>query len=135
MRKSRIIFIGILSAIAVLVMGATVAYAADGNGATLKDPGALGIRGKVLALRYISKEIGIRPVRLVRELKSGKTISEIAIENKVRPAKISAGLLEKIDAGLDRRVANGKLTQAEADAKLAEAKVRIDKAMTKRWGK
>ncbi len=43
--------------------------------------------------------------------------------------------LQEIDAGLDRRVANGKLTQAEADAKLAEAKVRIDKAMTKRWGK
>jgi hypothetical protein len=84
------------------------------------------LRQRPAAARYL----GLRPGQLGRELRSGKTLAQIA---SATPGRSVAGLIDAIVAArkpaLDARVAAGRLTQAKADARLAKLRSRVANAV------
>jgi hypothetical protein len=70
--------------------------------------------------------LGLRPGQLAGELRSGKTLAQIA---NATSGKSAAGLIDAIVAArrsaLAARVTAGSLTQAQADARLARLKSRV----------
>ena len=69
--------------------------------------------------------LGIDVDALRSGLRDGKTIAEIAGEQGVDPQTVIDSLVAEAKSHLDLSVENGRLTQAEADAKLADATQRI----------
>jgi hypothetical protein len=94
---------------------------------------ALVDRVRVLAQRPAAAHyLGLRPGQLGRELRSGKTLAQIA---SATPGRSVAGLIDAIVAArkpaLDARVAAGRLTQAKADARLAKLRSRVASAVNR----
>ncbi|MEZ5142605.1 MAG: hypothetical protein R2726_08840 [Acidimicrobiales bacterium] len=63
---------------------------------------------------------------LVAELRSGKSIADVAQEKGVPLDTIVNDLVGKVDARIDEAVTNGKLTQEKADQLKAKVPERID---------
>jgi lipoate-protein ligase A len=59
------------------------------------------------------------------ELRSGKTIAQVASDKGVDVQDVIDALVADVKQHLDEEVASGEHTQAEADAKLAEVTARI----------
>lgn len=64
---------------------------------------------------------------LEQELKSGKTLAQIAIEHGKTPAGVTAAILGAIQTQLDAQVTAGKLTASDRDVLLAQAQVTVAK--------
>ena len=79
-----------------------------------------GFDGEVLA-----GLLGIDVDTLRTELRSGKTIAEIATDQGVEVQTVIDALVAEAQSHLELSVDNGRLTQEEADAKLAELTERI----------
>ena len=73
----------------------------------------------------MTKYLGLTPAQLVTELRSGKSLAEIATSH----GKTVAGLEDAILAGakthLDQEVAEGDMTAAEAAQHLADLKAKV----------
>lgn len=69
--------------------------------------------------------IGIETAELEAALDSGQTIAEVAEANGVDADTVIAALVEAKAERLDGKVDEGRLTQEEADAKLASATEKI----------
>jgi len=82
--------------------------------------GRPGFDGEVLA-----GLLGIDVDTLRTELRSGNTIAEIATEQGVEVQTVIDALVAEARSHLELSVDNGRLTQEEADAKLAELTERI----------
>ncbi|HUQ63993.1 MAG TPA: hypothetical protein VM121_09580 [Acidimicrobiales bacterium] len=76
-------------------------------------------------LEVIAGAIGIDEAALRTELKAGKTIAEVAQAHGVDVQKVVDALVAELKAHLDADVAAGRLTQAQADERLAKAPARI----------
>jgi hypothetical protein len=59
--------------------------------------------------------IGISTDELKSELKSGKSIAEVATANGVDPQNVITAIVDDVNARVDRAVADGKLDQAKGD--------------------
>ena len=72
--------------------------------------------------------IGISESDLAGALRAGKSMAEVAKDKGVDEQKVIDALVAERKARLEADVANGRLTRAEADAKLAElpAKAKLD---------
>ena len=79
-----------------------------------------GFDGEVLA-----GLLGIDVETLRSDLRDGKTVAEIAGEQGVDVQTVIDSLIAEAKSHLDLSVANGRLTQEEADAKLTEVTERI----------
>ncbi len=66
----------------------------------------------------LADAIGLTPDELNAELASGKTLTQIAEAKGVSQEQLAAGLETSVKAGLDKAVADGALTQAQADQML-----------------
>lgn len=86
-------------------------------------PGPRGRHGK--NLEVVAGAIGIDPAALRTELQSGKTIAEVAQAHGVDVQKVIDALVGDLKTRLDADVAAGRITQAQADQKLAGAPARI----------
>jgi D-Tyr-tRNAtyr deacylase len=64
---------------------------------------------------------------LEQELKSGKTLAQIAVEHGKTAAGVTAAILGPIRSQLDAQVTAGKLTASGRDALLAQAQVTVAK--------
>jgi len=71
--------------------------------------------------------IGVTPKALVAELKSGKSIVQVAAEHNVRSDTVVGALTKAADAKVAQLVAAHKLTQAQADKIDAALPARITK--------
>lgn len=69
--------------------------------------------------------LGIDVETLRSELRAGKTVAEIATEQGVDVATVIAALVDEAESHLELSVENGRLTQEEADARLADITERI----------
>lgn len=69
--------------------------------------------------------LGISEADLVAELQAGKSIADVASAKSVDLDKVIDALYADLKAHIDAHVAEGKLTQEQADARLADAKTRI----------
>jgi tape measure domain-containing protein len=78
------------------------------------------------ATAQLATTLKLTEAELQTQLKSGKTIKQIAEAQNVDIADVKTTLTADFKAHLDEEVASGKHTQAEADAKLAEFKTRLD---------
>lgn len=82
-----------------------------------------GHRGK--NLDAVAGAIGIDAAALRTELQSGKTIAEVAQAHGVDVQKVVDALVAELKTHLDAEVAAGRITQAQADQKLADAPARM----------
>jgi len=85
------------------------------------------IRAQGLAVSATT--IGITPQALVAELKSGKSIAQVAGEHNVAVADVVAALTTAADAKVADAVKAGTLTQARADRITARLPTRITKVV------
>jgi hypothetical protein len=65
-------------------------------------------------VRISAKTIGVTQADLVQELKSGKSIADVANEHSVKPATVVSALVKSGDQELTRLVKNHRITQARA---------------------
>lgn len=77
-----------------------------------------------------AKALGLTRQQL-REQAKGKSLSALIAEKGASPATVKAAVLARLDARLDRLVANSRLTQPGADAILARLGQRVDKALAR----
>jgi hypothetical protein len=93
-------------------------------------PGGHGGKGGHGPAKFVTANLAttlkLTETELQTQLKSGKTIKQIADAQNVDIADVKATLTADFKAHLDEEVASGEHTQAEADAKLAEFKTRLD---------
>jgi len=78
------------------------------------------------ATANLAKVLKLTDAELQTQLQSGKTIKQIADAQNVDIDDVKKVLADDFKAHLDEEVASGEHTQAEADAKLAEFKTRLD---------
>jgi hypothetical protein len=76
-------------------------------------------------LAVAAKALGIDEAALKTELQAGKTIADVAKAKSIELSVVSNALLEAEKTKLAQSVTDGKLTQTQADAKLATAQTRI----------
>lgn len=69
-------------------------------------------------LNDVAKAIGLTPAQLTTELKNNKSLADIAKEKGVSTQQLAGILQTAIQSGLKQAVADGTLTQAQADAML-----------------
>jgi uncharacterized protein YidB (DUF937 family) len=67
----------------------------------------------------LAEALGLTPDELNAELASGKTLTQIAEAQGVSQDQLTAVLETSVKAGLDKAVADGVLTQAQADQMLS----------------
>lgn len=78
------------------------------------------------ATAKLATTLKLTETELQTQLKSGKTLKQIADAENVDIADVKATLKSDFKAHLDEEVASGEHSQAEADAKLAEFTTRLD---------
>lgn len=59
--------------------------------------------------------IGVSPADLVTELKTGKSVADVANEHNVAPDTVVKAIVDAGTAKVDEAVTNGKITQAQGD--------------------
>jgi hypothetical protein len=90
-------------------------------------PGGKGGHGpQKFVTAQLATTLKLTETELQTQLKSGKTIKQIADAQNVDIADVKATLTADFKAHLAEEVASGEHTQAEADAKLAEFTIRLD---------
>jgi DNA-directed RNA polymerase specialized sigma subunit len=86
--------------------------------------GGHGIKGGK-GLDAAAGAIGVTAEELRTELQAGKSIADVATAKGVSVDAVVEAMVADMKAHLDEKVASGKHTQEEADAKLAKATARI----------
>jgi uncharacterized protein YidB (DUF937 family) len=84
---------------------------------------------RVRALVISAKAIGISPQDLKTELKSGKSVAQVAGEHGVSTQTVVNDLVTAADARVDKAVANHKLTADQAAKLKAAIATRIGNAV------
>lgn len=108
--------------------GTASAQAVDGAAPAAGDTHAHGPRTPMAAVN-VAKVLGMTETELRTALQT-KSLATIAGEKNVDIADVKKALLADLKAHLDAEVADGKHTQAEADAKLAAFTANIDTFVT-----
>lgn len=75
--------------------------------------------------------LGIEPGALKQEIRSGKSIADVAGERGVSLDSVKAQITSDAQAKLAERVAAGDITQQQADDALARLAARLDDALTR----
>jgi uncharacterized protein YidB (DUF937 family) len=121
----------VLMALFLVLPQAALANGPDGEGEG-QGGGRRPMLGRVL-LRTAAEEMGLTPKELIQELRQGggRSIAEVANEHGVNPADIVEAFLSKVSEKLAKMVENGRLTQAEADEKLAKAREKVTEIINK----
>ena len=99
-----------------------------------KPEGRAGHRGGRLGMAVITEQLGMTGQELRAELQAGKSIADVAAEQGISLESIESALMDQLSERLAERVANGDMTQAEADEKLAQASARIQERLTQPGG-
>jgi len=111
---------------ALAAAGATLAVAAGAGGALAA--GGKGTRGPA---RHpgpvaIASYLGLTPAQLRQQLRSGKTLAQIAVAQGKTVAGLENAIYADVQTHLDRAVANGTLTKVQEQTLLARLKSRLD---------
>lgn len=86
-----------------------------------------------LLMTVAAEKLGLTEAELRTELQSGKSIADVAEEKGVDTQVISDAYLQQLKADLDAQVADGSLTQEEADAKLQAKTDALPDRLTGTW--
>ena len=88
-------------------------------------PGGPGMRGPGPALDVLADALGMTPEEVRQALMDGQSVADLAKEQGVDVTKVVDALVAEAKAHLDEEVAEGDLTQQEADQRLEEIRTRI----------
>jgi hypothetical protein len=77
--------------------------------------------------------LGLTQADLVTELRSGKTIAQVASDKQVAPDTIIDAFVATRAERLDAAVAAGRMTRAQADAQLATMKANVTARVSQPW--
>ncbi len=137
-RDSRLVSVGVASVIAVGVIGfgsaafaqdsgATPTPSAQEEGTTPTTPeGCKGV-GLGVALRHLLKNTGLTPEEIAEGKAAGLTWGQILDQyGSITAAEAKQQALDALKEKLDAAVANGRITQEQADQRLADAAAKID---------
>lgn len=111
------------------LMGPNGTHGQKGMGGNKGDykGGHMGHRGAPkFATEELAKVLGLSAEELNTEMKAGKTLTQIADEKNVSIDKVKDQLLKDFTARVNEKVADGKHTQEEVDAKIEEFSSRLD---------
>ena len=111
-------------ALAVFMIGSATAFAWGPGGNSETGEGRGGHRGHGL-FAVVAEQLGLTKAELKAELKSGKTINEVAIELGVDSQTIVDAVVANRTEKLDQAVEGGRITQEQADERLAQIETRI----------
>jgi hypothetical protein len=87
--------------------------------------------GKARLLKLAATYIGVTPKALAAELKAGKSLGEVATAHGKTVAGLKQALLAPFKEKLDRAVAAGRITTAQAQARLDKISARLDQLINK----
>jgi ribosomal protein S20 len=95
-----------------------------------------GMRGGMFAggnaeMAAAAAKLGMTTQELMTELRSGKTLADVAKEKNVTADELKAAIITAVTAQLDQAVKDGKLTQAQADQLKSRLDSQID--LNKSW--
>lgn len=76
--------------------------------------------------------IGIQPKDLVSELKSGKSIADVASEHNVSLDAVKSKIMDNAKTALDKGRENGRIDQAKEDAALQKLQANLDTILNKK---
>jgi hypothetical protein len=82
-------------------------------------------------LRVSAKYIGVTPQALRAELRAGKSLAQIATGHGKTAAGLKTALLGALQTRLDKAVAAGRITSAQAQRRLDRIAARLDRLITK----
>jgi polyhydroxyalkanoate synthesis regulator phasin len=85
-------------------------------------------------LQAVAQKLGISERELVRELRGGKSLAQVAGEHNVGRDELKATMRAAFKGELDKAVQAGKLTQEGADKALAAFDARIDRVIDRTGG-
>lgn len=137
-RDSRLVSVGVASVIAVGVIGfGSAAFAQDSGTTPTPAPstqedgsgleGCFRGLGAVLGARHLLKDTGVTPEEVAEGRAAGLTWGQIIDQyGDVSAAEAKQRALDALKSRLDEAVANGRITQEEADQRLADASAKID---------
>jgi hypothetical protein len=94
------------------VAGQTLCSGALG---ALSRPGGLGAPDRQILLDDAAKALGMTPSDLMSQLKSGKSLQDIATAKGMTEQQFRTAFVADVKADLDAQVKAGKLTQAQED--------------------
>jgi polyhydroxyalkanoate synthesis regulator phasin len=78
-------------------------------------------------------KLGMKLTELLTELQGDKTIADVAKEKGVDTQTIVDAYLAKVKENLDQSVADGNITQKQADYQLEQAKTRVTDQLDNTW--
>jgi polyhydroxyalkanoate synthesis regulator phasin len=87
--------------------------------------GPHGGRGRGFHLELVTTTLGLTVAEIREAVSNGQTLAQLAEANGSSGQALIDVLVADVKAHLDEKVADGDLTQEEADSKLAEATTRI----------
>ena len=93
---------------------------------------AIGLRAQIV--KSAATAINIQPSDLRSELKSGKSIADVAQEHNVSIDTVKTQITNDVKAKLDQAVKNGKITQQREDLALSKLQANLDKIVNKVQG-
>jgi hypothetical protein len=110
----------------VAAAGVTLAVAAGAGGALAA--GGKHARGPARhpGPAAIASYLGLTPAQLRQQLRSGKSLAQIAVAQGKTAAGLEAAVVADVQAHLDRAVARGRLTKAQEQTLLTRLKSRLD---------
>ena len=84
-------------------------------------------------LSIAADKLGMKLTDLLTELQGGKTIADVAKEKGVDTQTIVDAYLAQIKENLDKAVADGNITQKQADWQLEQATTRVTDQLDNTW--
>jgi uncharacterized coiled-coil protein SlyX len=106
--------------------GATLAVAAGAGGALAAGGPRAGGPARHPGPAAIAAYLGLTPAQLREQLRSGKSLAQIAVAQGKTVAGLEDAIIADVQTHLDQAVAKGRLTAAQETAVLARLKQRVD---------
>jgi len=101
-----------------------------GRGEGRDEGGGPGTFGRGVASEALTDLLGLDAQELRQQLRDGATLAEIATAQGVDPRAVIDELVAELTERVDNAVENGRIDQAEADQKLADAEAKITDMVT-----
>ena len=121
----------ILVLVALLALGAGGTAALASSGAKEKPRAAVAVKARGSLLQAAATYLGLDRKALVRELRSGKSLAQVANAQNKGVAGLQAAILAAFKAKVDAAVAAGRIDSARAQKVLAAAPARIEKLVNR----
>jgi len=139
--RRHVVATGVVAALLTGSAGAGAAFAlsstknvsAATTAAAAKPTSAAGARHHLRAfafralVRLVAKDTNQTPEAVINQLRAGKSLDQIAGS---KAASIEQQVLDRLKARLQKAVTNHRITQAQADQRLATWKTRLEKLMS-----